>query len=166
LTWFQSNKEWGCYALPFMDDLTPADEQLLINAIATREGTTKQLAGWYGLTIPELQSFVEENKALLVRVREEAKASEEDTNAVTPSQLSDLWIGKKVERLSRYQVVADKLYEAAKDGTTDATVLRELRFYMVAAANELGQLLHRGSGESGIDSLSVDMQGVDIGDLK
>ena len=79
------------------------------------------------------------------------KLKEEQTklnDTVTPKQLSELWIGKKFDRLLKYQIIADELYELILEGSTDPTVLREFRSFCLAAANELGQLLHRGAGES------------------
>jgi hypothetical protein len=151
-----------------MHHLTDADTRTLMNAIALREGTAKQIATWYDTTVDELRAFVKENKPELERIREELTQEdiEEPTN-VTPAKLDDLWISKKSDRLQRYQNIADKLYEdAMASGVADSTVLRELRSYMLAAANELGQLLHRGSGESGTDSLSVDIMGIDINTLR
>lgn len=155
-----------------MDDLTDADRQSLINAIAYREGTAKQIAQWFATTVTELRSFVSEYKEEIEQVRQVALASEKESEdginegTVTPTQLSDLWIANKFERLQRYQEVTDKLYKEFTQGSRDAAVMRELRFYLQAVANELGQLLHRGSGESGSDSLSVDIQGVELDNLK
>lgn len=145
--------------------MTEADRLELINAIALREGTIKQLRAWYGMSTKELRAFLEEYKEEIIQTRwklEEREAESEDP----AFELSDLWISNKLERLARYQSIADKLYIQASEGGTDATTLRELRFYMTAAANELGQLLHRGSGETTSDSLSVDIQGVNMDDLR
>jgi hypothetical protein len=154
-----------------MAELTPADHIALVNAIATREGNAKQIALWYGTTVDELRSFVEEHRGEIEQAKLEIEASSKDSespNEVTPTELGELWIGNKFARLQRYERIADKLYkEAMEHGIgADSTVLRELRSYMVAAANELGQLLHRGSGETGTDSLSVDIQGVDMENLR
>jgi hypothetical protein len=149
-----------------MQDMTESDKLSLINAIALREGSAKRLCEWYDLSKEELHAFLEANKEEIVRVRDQYEEAVEEDDQPSPTDLSDLWISKKLERLHRYQVVANKLYIQATEGGIDATVLRELRFYMTAAANELGQLLHRGAGESGSDSLSVDIQGVSMDDLK
>lgn len=149
-----------------MDHLSDADLRSLLNAIALRQGKTKELAERYSTTVTELKEFVELNREELTRIREEYEAREEDSGEPTPSELDNLWITKKTERLERYQEVVDKLYGEFIDGSRDAAVMRELRFYMQAVANELGQLLHRGSGEAGSDSLSVDVMGVDINVLR
>lgn len=146
------------------DALTQFDKQELIYEIATRAYTGKQLAERYNTTLKALREFTEENKEEIEATKEVVDSTEED--GVSVSDLDDLWISKKLERLTRYQTIADDLYKEAKQGSRDATVLRELRFFMTAAANELGQLLHRGAGESGSDSLSVDIQGVDINQLR
>lgn len=147
------------------DALTELDRQELIYEIATRAYTAKQLAQRYNTDRKDLRLFTEEYRE---EIEEASRLAKQETSNgdPTPTELGELWISKKQERLTRYQAIANDLYKEAIAGSRDATVLRELRFYMVAAANELGQLLHRGSGESGSDSLSVDIQGVSIEDLK
>lgn len=149
-----------------MDELTESDRLSLINAIALREGNIGQLKTWYGLTIEELRAFLDEHKQEIIAVREKLEETDEEDNLPNPNELADLWISNKLARLSRYQKIANDLYNEASSGSRDATTLRELRFYMTAAANELGQLLHRGSGETGSDSLSVDIQGVELDNLR
>jgi predicted transcriptional regulator len=152
-----------------MEEMTPVDRVAIINAIASREGTAQQIAGWYGYTVDELRVFTAKEMEAIKLAREAYEASneeEEDSDVVTPSQLSELWIGNKFARLKRYELVADHLMKEALR-VPDATVLRELRSYMMAAANELGQLLHRGSGDAGAgDRLSVDIQGVDMESMR
>jgi len=150
-----------------MDALTPTDTALLLNDIATRAGTGQQIAGWYGMTIPELRAFTADNMDKLTELRESLAetAQAADAETVTPTQLDDLWITNKFERLRRLQDVAEILYDQRKLG--DAVTMREFRSYLMLAANELGQLLHRGSGEAGTgDTLSVDIQGVDMDTLR
>jgi hypothetical protein len=153
-----------------MEEMTSADRIALVNAIAGREGTASQIALWYDTSVEWLRSFVEDNREELeetrLRILEAESEVEQSSDTITPVQLDDLWITKKFDRLKRLQKIADLLYEEAQHDPTDSTVLRELRSYLVAAANELGQLLHRGSGESGTDSLSVDIQGVDLDNLR
>lgn len=86
----------------------------------------------------------------------------------TPKQLDDLWLTNKFERLKRIQFLADGMYESIVSGAYygDATLMREYRSYLMLAANELGQLLHRGAGDSGGDTLSVDIQGIDMENLR
>jgi len=162
----------------------------LIHAIALREGTTRELAERFSMPIPALKAFLEEHRDTIQHIAEEAEweaqyeaAADEQAKAaeaqaeeyippslVDPVTLDELWISKKSERLRRYQHVADLLYYAvtAQDqrGLTDATTLRELRSFMRYAAEELGQLLHRGSGD-GSDGATVKytLPGVDMDDL-
>lgn len=149
-----------------MDNLTEFDTENLIYEIATRARTAKQLAGAYDTTVAELRAFVKEHAQDIAKVAKDVEQQSEEDGEPTPNELSGLWVSNKGERLVRYQEVVDKLFEEFKEGSRDATVLRELRFYMQAVANELGQLLHRGSGESGSDSLSVDIQGVSLDNLR
>lgn len=142
-----------------MSELTPTDQQALINAIALREGTAKQLSRRFGLTIDELKAFLGEHREEVEEVSEQEK------------EVSDLWITNKNERLLRLQTIADKLYQECTEAnyvsaSEYATVLREFRSYCAAVANELGQLLHRGAGDAGTDSLTVDFQGVELEDLR
>jgi regulatory protein YycH of two-component signal transduction system YycFG len=90
-------------------------------------------------------------------------------SVVTPTQLDDLWITNKFERLLRLQTIADGLYQAMVNQQlfTDAVLVREYRSYLQLVANELGQLLHRGSGDSGTgDTMTVDIQGVNMDSLR
>jgi len=141
------------------------ERQKLILAIASKEQTATELADEFGYTIEELRKFTEENIKAIKRAHEKLEEAARESalsSVVTPQELSDLWISNKTDRLNRYQAVADKLYQDVMNDDADATTLRELRSYMLAAANELGQLLHRGSGESGDgDKLQVEFKGVD-----
>lgn len=152
-----------------MDVMTEMDRQTLINAIARREGTASQLAERFGYSVNYLVKFVNNNTdEIALRADHFAERPDDDvpSGTVTPTQLDELWITKKFERLLRYQNVCDRLYREAKTDN-DPTILRELRSFMLAAANELGQLQHRGSGDAGTgDSLSVDIQGVDMEALR
>lgn len=145
--------------------MTEADRIALINAIATREGNARQLANRFGTTTDELRSFVADNREAIELTKQALGSTEESGDEVTPTQLGELWISNKYDRLQRYQKVADYLFENYK--TLDPVVLRELRSYMMAAANELGQLLHRGSGEGNSgDTLSIDIAGVDMDTMR
>ena len=147
-------------------DLTAEDRQALLQDIATRAGSAGQIAQWYECTIAELKQFVADNQFELTSIQNATEEDDTATDVVTPTQLDELWISQKFARLQRYQDIADRLYKSAKR-MPDATNLRELRAYMLAAANELGQLLHRGSGESNTgDTLSVDIQGIDLDNLR
>lgn len=153
-----------------MKALTAVDKQLLIQTIASRALTATELAKRYKTTIEELSEFTSENREAITQVRQALEEQTPSTDA-TPMQLDDLWITKKFERLKRLQAVADSAYESIMFdqliGADYATVLREFRSYLMLAANELGQLLHRGSGDSGTgDTLSVDIQGIDMETLK
>lgn len=146
-------------------DLEPDERAQLVQDIATRAGKASEIAKWYGLTVVQLRQFVADNRAELEGYVQPA------VNAVelpTPTELGELWITNKFERLRRLQAVADAaLGELQRGGAADATLLREFRSYLGLAANELGQLLHRGSGDSAEgDQLQVDMIGVDMEQLK
>jgi hypothetical protein len=153
-----------------MDEPTAAR---LVKAIALREGNIRELCAQYELTREELESFADDHANEILRVRDEASTEDDqESDEPTPADLDDLWISKKVERLARYQTIANHLYEDLafnRGGLSDgefSTCLRELRFYMTAAANELGQLLHRGSGDTGSDELNVNMSGINIDNLR
>lgn len=152
-----------------MARMSDADKEILINAIATREGTAHEISQRYGYSLKFLRSFVGTHKDAISKAREaweEHRPSTEDTEP-TPVELEHLWIASKASRLERLQAIADKLYsDCMADGVPDAASLREFRSYCVAAANELGQLLNRGSGDSGSDTLNVDIQGVDFEQLR
>jgi hypothetical protein len=82
-----------------------------------------------------------------------------------------MWITNKAQRLQRLQRVADIAYDDIVSGglvgAELATAVREFRSYLTSAANELGQLLHRGAGDSGTgDYLSVELNGVDMDSLR
>jgi hypothetical protein len=140
-----------------MTELTAVDRQVLMNAIAAREGTAEELSATSGLSIEELRAFTKENLAEIETLADELEDAEEEAS------LTGLWIANKEERLQRYQDIADELYKSIMDDSSnDATVLREFRSYLTAAANELGQLMNRGAGEMAEgDTFSVDIQGVD-----
>lgn len=108
---------------------------------------------------------MEENEQELANLREELERTE--PSEVTPAELGQLWIANKVERLRRYQDVTDLLYREVMKDPTDSTTLRELRSYMAAVGNELGQLMHRGSGEAGMgDTVSYEIPGVNLENLR
>lgn len=146
-----------------IEELNAEERVELLHDIAARTAKGKELAKQYGCTLAELQAFVSENADALAGIRDRMEREEEErADVVTPTQLDQLWISNKFARLQRYQNIAERLYDEAVV-SNDPTVLRELRSYMLAAANELGQLLHRGSGDSGTgDSLNVEIVGVDM----
>lgn len=150
--------------------MTPEERSQLIDAIALREGTAKEIAKWFEVSIDWLKSFVEENKEELEEVRNRANAQLASVEP-TPTQLDHLWITNKFERLKRLQELAEIQYKDCQHGRLGgaelSTALREFRSYLALAANELGQLLHRGSGDSGVDEqLSVDIVGADMEKLR
>lgn len=143
----------------------------LIRAIALREGNVSELAKRFGMLPDVIRQFASVQRPLIETYARDHAASPQAAATVTPTQLDDLWITKKFERLQRYQVLADALYDDAVHGSLSgadlATTVREFRSYLALAANELGQLLHRGSGDSGTDSvLSVEIAGVDMEALR
>lgn len=154
-------------------NLSDVDRLRLIDDIARRAGTAKRLAKLYGMSISDLKIFVEDNREQLELTREAAEldalenqdAPTTGDSQPTPTQLSELWITNKFERLFRYQQVAEALFTNAKYGDQVAT--REFRTYLRAVAEELGQLLNRGAGEAADgDVLSVDIKGVNMEALK
>lgn len=147
-----------------MSALSPKLRRDLIHAIASKEGNALYISQKFDLAVDWLKKFVEENKEELAQVRE--TLSKEDTEP-SPAQLGELWISNKTERLQRYQAIADEMYKELMLDPTDSTMLREFRSYLAAVANELGQLLHRGTGEvNPDDTLGVDIMGVDLDKLR
>jgi hypothetical protein len=157
-----------------MSELSNVDRQSLINAIANREGTARELAKWYGISTAELRAFLEQNREAVEMARTALDVAQEDSSNdldVSPRDLAELWITNKGERLNRYEIVADYLLKEIMrqrlSGADLSTALREFRSYAIAAANELGQLLHRGAGEgAGGDTMSVDIQGISVENLQ
>lgn len=149
-------------------------EQRLVYAIALRVGTGQQIADLFGITLHGVKLFAQRNQERLERARERITgeaAPQPEAAQPTPGQLSDLWITNKYERLKRLQTIAEEMEKTIANGGMSAaelaTAVRELRSYMMLAANELGQLLHRGAGDSGDGSyLSVDIQGVNMENLR
>lgn len=139
----------------------------MIRAIARREGTARELALRFGIPPSGLRAFAAEHEEEIRAVADAQTVSSEPT----PADLDSLWIANKTERLRRLQEIADISYQDIKSGglvgAELATATREFRSYLMLAANELGQLLHRGAGDSGNDSyLSVELNGVDVENLK
>lgn len=140
----------------------------LIAAIARREGTARQLAERFGYTTDELREFAKTHNSAIENF---VNNKEDRLDTVTPTQLDELWISQKFERLTRLQSCAEIMFKEIKrerlEGSELATALREFRSYLMLAANELGQLLHRGSGDSGSgDTLSVEISGVDMDKMR
>lgn len=155
--------------------LSAADRELLLNALARREGSARELCDWYQLTREQLKQFVTDHRVELEARREAAEQEDAtepvDPSVVTPRQLDELWISNKAARLTRYQEVSDLLYKdlirGRLSGSELATAAREFRSYAQLAANELGQLLHRGAGDTADgDSLSLDVAGVNIDSMR
>lgn len=145
-------------------DLTADEEANLIQDIATRTGTAEEIAKWYATTVDELQAWVATHKAELLEYRD---SGPERPLEPTPMELGDLWITNKFERLRRLEQIADATLEIIVAGGVDQALLREFRSYLALAANELGQLLHRGSGESAEgETLEVSITGVDMDTMK
>lgn len=148
------------------------EEQRLIYAIALRLATAKQLAALFHTGVPELRVFVADNEERIAKARERFENPEPESalSTVEPGQLSDLWITNKFQRLKRMQNAAEDMESLMSQPLSAgelSTAVREFRSYMMLAANELGQLLHRGAGDSGDGSyLSVDIQGVDMENLR
>ena len=129
----------------------------LIRDIARRELTAKQLARLYGIGVADLRLFVEENLEAIQTERDRLDGKIEEDEP-------ELWIASKSERLKRYQAIADKLLSTKHH---DATSLRELRSYMRYAADELGQLLHRGAGGTTDEStVNYSIEGINLEELR
>jgi len=138
--------------------MTDDEQASLIQDIATKAGTIRELCEWYELTRDELQTFYDVHRQAVETFGQ-------------PKVIDDLWISNKFERLKRYQTVADTLENhVANGGLSSAelsTCVREFRSYLMLAANELGQLMHRGAGETGMgEELDVRVQGVNMEALK
>jgi hypothetical protein len=153
----------------------------IIHAVAQRDGTARELAEQFKMPVAELRAFVAEHHDTIRHIAEELAWEAQNgaqtvpepaaDNVVLPSDLNELWISKKTERLRRYQIIADHLFDNCTmldgHGLTDATTLRELRSFMRYAAEELGQLLHRGSGDMPEDStVNYTLPGVDMENLR
>lgn len=152
-----------------MAGMSETDRRVLIIAIATREGTAEEISERYGRSLKFLRSFVETNKEAIRIAREGWERTEQQSTSdttPTPIDLENLWIADKTARLQKLQAVAELLYQDCIAGGGDAAALREFRSYCAAAANELGQLLHRGAGDSTSDTLNVDIQGVNMDNLR
>jgi hypothetical protein len=134
----------------------------LVAAIASRQWTAQELSKIFNRSVDELRAFVDEHLDSI----EEAREVYDELEAESAQELTELWIANKFERLRRLQKVAEVLYEGAIR-TYDATILRELRSYLALASNELGQLMHRGSGDNqdgAVANYLID--GVDVNDLR
>jgi hypothetical protein len=147
--------------------LNQEDFYQLVADIASRKFTANELCSMWGLPIDDLKSFVDNHRMAIELAAQAPDESTEDTT-LTPKQLDDLWITKKFERLNKLQKVADLAYAAIVSGSyADSTLLREFRSYLTLAANELGQLLHRGSGEAADgDTVTYDFRGIDLDNLR
>lgn len=134
----------------------------ILYAIANREGSARELSTRFKVPIEELRELVESHRNELERIRE--SIDNDDSNGEpTPKDLSELWITNKTERLRRYQNIVDMLIDEKQ---FDTVGLREIRSYMVLAANELGQLLHRGAGSGDEVQVNYTISGVDMDNLK
>lgn len=158
-----------------MIELSPADRLTLVNDIASRAGKASEIAKWYGATVAELKAFTEDHRAEIETAKERLAApvnsKPELLTNPTPKELDELWLTKKTARLNRMEEVADVLYRDIMHGnlagTELATAVREFRSYLQAAANELGQLMHRGAGEANPDdTMSLQFNGVDLDNLR
>lgn len=147
----------------------------LIHTIAMREHTASQIATIFNTSAEDLRTFVSEHRQMIeaeARRIADGNGSVKATGEPTPADLASLWITNKTERLERLQVIADEIYDGIRNGTFVggaelAMAVREFRSYLTTAANELGQLMHRGSGDAGTgDTLSVNIEGVDMETLR
>lgn len=151
-----------------MRRLTSDERTDLINDIALRAGTASELCKWYEIDDEQLRAFVNTNRAVIEEVRDRDGDESTPIEVVAPATLQELWISKKTERLTRYQLIADALYThlMLPGGLNDNTLLREFRSYLRAGAEELGQLLHRGSDSDTGDVVNYSFGTVDMDALK
>jgi hypothetical protein len=161
-----------------IEDLSPVELELLKQALVRQERASA-ISAQFEVPVSELRVFVEGNRAELTKLREEASKSDTaDDGEPTPTELDQLWLSRKFERLMRYQEVADMLYDDMTGnrrgiksyplgGSDLSTAAREFRSYCQLAANELGQLMHRGAGDVAEgDTMSIDIGGIDINTLR
>ena len=151
-----------------LSDLDPVDLAFFMLDLAGRAGTIDELAAWYECTEDEISVFVEDNRSALTQLRdrmtETKPITEEDNKLPEVTSINELWISSKLSRLQRLQKFADDLYA---QGPYDAVTAREFRAYLMLAANELGQLLHRGSGDdTNSQGMNVSFGLVDMEKLK
>lgn len=132
----------------------------LIAAIASKQHTGAQLAEMFGRTVPQIRKFVEDNRKeieaahLLMNLLQDELPLDDESGP-------KLWITDKNKRLLIYQKMAELLFVSARI-TFDATVLRELRSYMYYAAQELGQLQHRGSATGDGNTTTYEIPGLNL----
>jgi hypothetical protein len=159
-------------SLAMLTELTSEDIEALLQDLASRAGTASQIASWYSMTADELRAFVDKHRAQLEAMRTKAEAPEPALPAEpTPVELDAMWITNKAARIARMQQAAELLYRDIKaekfEGAELATAYREFRSYLAHVANELGQLLHRGSGDAGTgDSLAIEIDGIDLDSMR
>ncbi len=143
----------------------------LIHAIAGREGNARELADRFDMTTNAIRQFTQVHLEAIKAEKERIDNPPQDSQP-SPEDLASLWITNKLERLKRLQKIAEDSYEMLTQGpgmtpAEYATAMRELRSYMMLAANELGQLMHRGSGDAGEgQGLSIEIAGVDMDSLR
>lgn len=136
-----------------------ADTVTLIKEIASRQYKASQLARKYGVPVEKLRAFVEANREA-IEVAAHALSVEE-----TFKDADGLWVTSKTQRLLRYQRVLDEMLPLAH--TLDPAILREIRSYLKDVADELGQLLNRGSGENNENTkTNYTVNGINIEDLR
>jgi hypothetical protein len=159
------------------------DELSLIADIASRAYTARELMDTYQLDRESLLAFRD------AHIEEITNASNVNVEAITVedieteivnrsmsigellSQLSDvditaLWIAKKSQRILRYQTVVDVLFRTPLE-KWDSTTIREIRSYLAAVAEELGQVPNRGSATDGEDTRATyTITGVDPDELR
>lgn len=151
--------------------MTPDVRDALITAIALREGTASELAERFSRSVASLKRFATQNHDAIALAAQRGSQRATEGTEPTPTELDELWITKKFERLRRLQELAERQYNDVVTGDLVgpdlSTGLREFRSYLMLAANELGQLLHRGSGDSGTNEmLNINIEGVDMDQLR
>ncbi len=117
------------------------------------------------MPVGKIRRFVDENREDIEAAHEAIQAAREQMAEEGDDAAPFLWITDKNKRLLIYQTMVEALYVAGRI-TFDATVLRELRSYMYYAAQELGQLQHRGSATGDGQTVTYTIEGVDMEQLR
>ena len=151
-----------------MPTTTEIDTEALVVAIASRAYNASELMQTFGLTKRALLAFrdahigeIEKARLLLDEQAERDRLDEELAHRdislgpllkeLSTKELTDLWSTRKSQRILRYQMVIDMLF-LIRPNEWDSTVIREIRSYLGAIAEELGQIPNRGSATDGEDT--------------
>lgn len=148
------------YAAPMSNNTNRPE---LIAAIASRQHTARELAAMFDMTTAQLRKFVDQNRPEIEQAHSDMELARAELALGEESEEVPelIWIKDKDKRLLIYQSLAERLFIAARI-TFDSTILRELRSYLYYAAQELGQLQHRGSATGDGTTVTYDFGGLDL----